>query len=181
MRRDRVVRRGCKRLGGFVEAAAVSAGVTTSKRGNQDHRGLSAPSNMYKTSTCRAPPFLTPPSSPRRKIYRWPSPYTSQSYRMPSSNAVRPVPGSHEEVRPQQNWGLPVYEPIASKGKSRYRCRFVPSPFPAWETPSYTALYPPRLPPPCSSRTTPFTQSCSRYGTSRIVSPCGSRSHPRAP
>lgn len=45
---------------------------------------------------------------------------------------------------------------------------------------SYTALYPPREPPPCIVFITLRIQSLSRYGISRIVSECGTRSQPRA-
>ena len=45
----------------------------------------------------------------------------------------------------------------------------------------HTALYPPLDPPPWTVSTTFLDQSLNRYGMSRIVSPCGRRSQPRAP
>ena len=45
----------------------------------------------------------------------------------------------------------------------------------------YTAAYPPLLPPPCTVPATFLAKSFAIYGMSRIVSPWGRRSQPRAP
>lgn len=62
----------------------------------------------------------------------------------------------------------------------RFLCRIV-LPAAANNYQPHTALYPPRLPGPCMVSFTRLPKSFIMYGISRIVSPCGRRSHPRAP